>query len=437
MHGVAEAYVAMIRCKPSGAFTTFNNKPDLQSDRVVLATGKTHGGGFNSGVFCHFFLLLPVASLRVQCFYLSIKAMPLVAHNKLPTFSRLRSNGLEILDFGDALQQDIRELHIGFLNMMPDAALTATKRQFINLVGNCNKIAQFYVYPFSIPELNRGEKAETHIGNYYFDFRDLQSQGLDALIITGANVIKPALDQEPFWDPLMEIVQWAEHNVSSILCSCLATHALVKHYHGIERQHLPKKHWGVYSHRVSCPDHPLVRDINSCFDAPHSRFNTVEKTELEQAGLKVLAEGEEAGVLLAVSPDLFRMIYFQGHPEYDAYSLLKEYKREVFRFLHGELNAPPPYPKHYFSPKAMEIAERFLNKATLAREQGEEIPDFPEPQILPLVDNTWRDTGKAIINNWLGLVYRLTNIDRKQQYMDGVNRDNPLNLLDENTLADH
>ncbi len=34
-----------------------------------------------------------------------------------------------------AIHQDIRELHIGLLNMMPDAALEATERQFFRLVG--------------------------------------------------------------------------------------------------------------------------------------------------------------------------------------------------------------------------------------------------------------------------------------------------------------
>jgi homoserine O-succinyltransferase len=354
--------------------------------------------------------------------------MPLVAHNDLPTFSRLRHFGLEILNIGDALHQDIRELHIGFLNMMPDAALKATEHQFINLVGNCNKIAQFYVYPFSIPELDRGEAAQEHIRKYYFDFQDLKTRGLDALIITGANVINPSLDQELFWDPLMEVVQWAEHNVASIFCSCLATHALVKHHHGIERRHLPEKRWGVYSHKVNWPEHPLVRDINTRFDAPHSRFNTVDKALLENAGLRVLAESEQADVHLAVSPDLFRIVYFQGHPEYDASSLLKEYKREVFRFLHGELEIPPPYPEHYLSPGAMSIAERFIEEALLAKKEGADLPPFPEAEILPLVDNTWRDTGKAIVNNWLGLVYRLTNLDRKMQFMEGVDPQDPLQL---------
>ena len=52
--------------------------------------------------------------------------MPLVAHNKLPTFERLKNNGDLVLSLERATKQDIRELHIGFLNMMPDAALTAT-----------------------------------------------------------------------------------------------------------------------------------------------------------------------------------------------------------------------------------------------------------------------------------------------------------------------
>ena len=109
-----------------------------------------------------------------------------------------------------AQRQDIRELHIGLLNMMPDAALSATEQQFIRLVGSSNQIAQFYVYPFSLPELNRGEPANAHIDEHYFNFDSLQEAGLDALIITGANVANPSLEQEDFWSPLIEVVRWAE-----------------------------------------------------------------------------------------------------------------------------------------------------------------------------------------------------------------------------------
>jgi homoserine O-succinyltransferase len=354
--------------------------------------------------------------------------MPLVAHSGLPTFSHLQEQGHELLSLERAKHQDIRELHIGFLNMMPDAALQATERQFIRLVGGSNPIAQFFVYPFSLPGLPRSAETLEYISKYYSTFGALREEGLDALIITGANVATPDLTAEPFWEPLVEVVDWAQDNVTSVLCSCLATHALLKHLHGIERRPLPKKCWGVFSHRVCDPRHPLLREINTRFDAPHSRYNDISRAQLEAAHLRVLAESEEGGVHLAASRDGFRIVYFQGHPEYDFNSLLKEYKREVKRFLAGELDAPPPFPEHYFSPAAASLAQGYVDRATRARDAGESLPEMPEPEIEALLDNTWGDTAKAIVNNWLGLVYKFTNLDRKKQFMAGVDPDDPLGL---------
>ena len=354
--------------------------------------------------------------------------MPLVAHNKLPSFQRLQERGQTVLSAERAEHQDIRELHIGFLNMMPDAALVATEHQFIRLIGASNQIAQFYIYPFTIPEQQRSATALRHIEQYYFDFSELRERGLDALIITGANPVSPALDQESFWLPLMEVVDWATDNVASMLCSCLATHALVKFGHGIERERLARKKWGVYSHSISAPEHPLTWEINTRFDAPHSRFNDVSKQQMEQAGLKVLAESEDAGVHLAVSEDLFRVVYFQGHPEYDAISLLKEYKREALRYLEGVRDTQPPLPRNYFPQGAEIVIDDFMQAALTAKRNGDEQPQFPERELQELVDNTWGDTGKAIVNNWLGLVYQLTNLDRRLQFMEGVDPKDPLGL---------
>jgi homoserine O-succinyltransferase len=354
--------------------------------------------------------------------------MPLVQHSDLPTFDRLRASGHEVLSLERALHQDIRELHIGFLNMMPDAALQATERQFIRLVGGCNRIAQFFVYPFSLEGLPRSRETRDYIGRYYSRFDELRQSGLDALIITGANVARPDLDQEPFWEPLMEVVDWARSNVASTLYSCLATHATLKRFYGIERQPLPAKLWGVYSHRVANPDHPLLRDINTRFDVPHSRHNDISRAQLEQAGLSVLVDSDEGGVHMAVSPDQFRAIFFQGHPEYDTNSLLKEYKREVLRYLDGQAPEAPPIPEHYFSRAAAAIAERHLRACQRAQKAGAPLPEFPDREIEPLLDNTWGDTAKAIVNNWLGLVYQLTNLDRRRQYMDDIDPHDPLGI---------
>lgn len=354
--------------------------------------------------------------------------MPLVAHSNLPTFAYLERQGHELLSLQKAMHQDIRELHIGFLNMMPDAALLATERQFIRLVGSCNRIAQFFVHPFSLPALQRSRATKEYIQTYYSTFDELKTQGLDALIITGANVENPALDEEPFWEPLVEVTTWAGDNVASILCSCLATHALLKHFHGIERQPLPAKRWGVYNHRISAPSHPLLRDINTRFDAPHSRFNDISREQLESSGLTVLAEGSDGGVHLAVSPDQFRVVYMQGHPEYDFNSLLKEYQRELLRYFSGERPSRPPFPVNYFPEDAVILWNDYIDAARHATRNGKALPDSPERLIEPLLDNTWGDTAKAIVNNWLGLVYQLTSLDRTGHFMPGVDPNDPLGL---------
>ena len=72
--------------------------------------------------------------------------------------------------------------------------------------------------------------------------------------------------------------------------------------------------------------------MNTRFDAPHSRYNDVSVAQVEGAGLTVLAQNDLGEVHLAVSPDQIRVVYFQGHPEYEVVSLLKEYRREVRRY---------------------------------------------------------------------------------------------------------
>ncbi|NNC78273.1 MAG: homoserine O-succinyltransferase, partial [Woeseiaceae bacterium] len=220
---------------------------------------------------------------------------------------------------------------------------------------------------------------------------------------------------------LIDVAEWAENNVASVLCSCLATHALLKHFHGIDRQPMQQKRWGVFSHRISDELHPLIRDINTRFDVPHSRYNDISREQLTAAGLNVLAESADGGVHLAVSPDQARVIYFQGHPEYDRVSLLKEYKREVLRFASGERKDVPPFPENYFPDAARQLIEPALaDTAALA--------DILDRAVEPHLDNTWGDTAKAIINNWLGIVYQLTNLERTKQFMPDVDPDDPLNI---------
>lgn len=338
--------------------------------------------------------------------------MPLVAHNDLPSFERLREEGRTVLAPNRAQTQEIREMHIGLLNMMPDKALEATERQFLRLIGESNQIAQFYVHPFTLPELERGEDAKAYIEAHYDRFEDLKEQGLDALIITGANVSQPDFTQEPFWEPLQEVMEWAWENVTSTICSCLATHAVMQFKYGKAREARGEKLWGVYKHRVTDRAHPLVKGMNTLFDAPHSRFNRITTEQFSKAGMKVLAASDNAGVHMAVSPDGFRLLCFQGHPEYDTISLHKEYKRELALFEAGALEDKPPYPQHYYNDDLIALMER-----------GESDKGFDN-----LLENTWRDSARTVIGNWVGQVYQTTNVDRSKQFMDGIDPNDPLGL---------
>jgi len=354
--------------------------------------------------------------------------MPLVANSQLPAFERLKGEGETIVPGTVAVHQDIRELHIGLLNMMPDAALAATERQFFRLVGESNQIAQFYMHPFTLDTLERGPEGAAHVERYYESFEQIKEQGLDALIITGANVTQPDLAEEPFWEPLIEVIDWAYENVTSTLCSCLATHAVLQFRYGQKRRALGYKRWGVYSHRVMDRRHPLVTGVNTRFDVPHSRFNTVRRSQFKAAGLHILVESAEAGTHLVVSEDGFRLVFSQGHPEYDTISLLKEYKREVSRFAQGERKEYPPFPEGYFNVTAQAILDEHRDRLIEAMEKGGPLPEFPERLIAGSVDNTWHDTAEAVINNWVGRVYQVTNNDRRLPFAEGVDPDNPLGL---------
>ena len=347
--------------------------------------------------------------------------MPLVAHNALPTFERLRRDGVTVLAPERAANQEIRELHVGLLNMMPDAALEATERQFYRLVGESNPIAQFYMHPFTLPTLPRGEKARAHIAAYYESFAAIRDKGLDALIITGANVSQPNLADEAFWQPMIEVIDWAWDHVTSTLCSCLATHAVMQFRYGQTRVKQPDKIWGVFEHRVTDARHPLVADINTRFDVPHSRWNDVSRAQFEAAGVKVLAESPEAGVHLAVSPDGLRTVFFQGHPEYDTVSLLKEYKRDAQAVTPA---ASLPFPVRYFDARAQALLQEYARRLHTGT-----APEFPEALLIPRLDNTWHDTAEGVVGNWIGCVYQVTHSARGLPFMPGVDPDNPLGLV--------
>jgi len=333
--------------------------------------------------------------------------MPLVAHSNLPTFKKLADEGCDVVTTEDAAGfSGAPELHIGFFNLMPDAALQATEQQFLRLLTAFDQPARLYAHPFTVAEKHRGKAARKHIATYYENFRELKQKGLDAMIITGANPQEANLTDEVFWDPMMEVIEWGRQNVRSMLCSCLATHAVFQYYHSVERVRLPRKRWGVYSHRVLDPKHVLVRGVAAECDGPHSHYYDLSREQMEQAGSRVLAESDRAGVYLAVSSEPCEFVFFQGHPEYDAVSLLKEYKREVKRYMADERKHHPRYPTDYLPAEAISILEAYKQEVLDTQKRNRTPPEFPDQEVSSRVANTWSKSGRIIYRNWLNAILK-------------------------------
>ena len=66
---------------------------------------------------------------------------------------------------------------------------------------------------------------------------------------------------------------------------------------------------------------------------PHSRWNELPVDALRQAGYTLLSWSDATGADTFVKERGSLLLFFQGHPEYEGTTLLKEYRRDVGRYL--------------------------------------------------------------------------------------------------------
>ena len=239
------------------------------------------------------------------------------------------------------------ELTIGLVNNMPDSALKATERQFARLLGGAAGNARVDFHCFSLPSVNRSAAARAHIDKAYTDIAELGRLKIDGLIVTGAEPNGCALPEENLWRELTDIVDWARANTRSTIWSCLAAHAAVLHLDGIERHRLPNKCSGIQA-CIKVSEDWLTRGLRGPLKVAHSRLNEVREGELVQHGYQVLTRSNAAGVDIFAKQYESRFVFFQGHPEYDALSLQREYMRDLARYLSGERDDYPAIPANYF-----------------------------------------------------------------------------------------
>jgi homoserine O-succinyltransferase len=287
---------------------------------------------------------------------------------------------------------------VGLVNNMPDAALEATERQFTDLIRVAAPKAVVLLKLFAIAELPRGENARADIAERYRDISELWDTPLDGLIVTGTEPRLGNLRGEPYWDTLTKLVDWARDQTSSAIWSCLAAHAAVLHRDGIERRALKQKRCGVFDFRLT-GTHPMTEHFPDPLWVPHSRYNDLPERALTASGYKILSRSKSAGVDTFAKQDGSFFLFFQGHPEYDADTLLREYRRDAARFLSRERERYPAMPLGYFNAEAAALAELFRSRA-LGERKPELIAEFPKGALEAGLQCPWRPAAIGIYEKW-------------------------------------
>src|SRR5579862_9820767 len=258
---------------------------------------------------------------------------------------------------------------VGLINNMPDAALKSTERQFVDLMRESTRTTVVRLLLFSIPEVPRSDMALDDIAGRYRDVSELWDAHVDGLIVTGTEPRSRDLKDEPYWNALGQVIDWAREHTASTIWSCLAAHAAVLHADGVERYPLKEKLFGILDCRLAA-NHPMTHDVTQPFTVPHSRYNDLPVRPLKAAGYEILSQCDGAGADIFAKQAGSFFLFFQGHPEYDADTLLREYRRDAARFLAGERDKYPAMPLHYFNDQAAALANMFRARALTERRSG-------------------------------------------------------------------
>lgn len=294
-------------------------------------------------------------------------------------------------------------LHIGLVNNMGDAAMSATERQFLTLLEAAARDIVVHVSLYALPEVERKPFGQRRVASFYRDIEQLWEQPPegypDGLIVTGREPVTANLRDEVYWPSFTRVLAWAQEHACSAVWSCLAAHAAVLALDGIERVRSPRKHFGIFTCKQAAA-HALLAGAPASLCLPHSRWNGVGAEQLAAKGYQVLTLTRDGGVDTFVKHDAGLFVFFQGHPEYEPETLMGEYRRDVGRYLKNEMEAHPLLPLDYFDKKTERILQEIEARARVSRQEkllGEVSAVLNGVRIR----NTWRRTAVLVYRNWL------------------------------------
>lgn len=302
--------------------------------------------------------------------------MPIEIQSNLPAAKILEQENIFVMTKERASTQDIRPLKILILNIMPTKIQTET--QLLRLLGN-TPLQLTIEFLQTATHVSRNTSA-SHLNTFYKTFDEIKEEKFDGMIITGAPVEQMDFNDVDYWEELCEIMEWSRTNVYSTMYICWGAQAGLYYHYGIDKYLLPEKLSGIFKHKVLNPLHPLTRGFDDRFYAPHSRYTSIHREDIDKnPNLITLSVSNMAGVYLVASKS-GRQVFVTGHAEYDRDTLANEYFRDVKKGIH------PKIPVNYFPDDDVETTPYF----------------------------TWKSHAHLLFANWLNYyVYQQTPFDLK------------------------
>ena len=124
--------------------------------------------------------------------------MPIRLKDTMPVVERLEQENIFVMTRERAIHQDIRELKIGIVNLMPNKE--TTELQLLRLLSNSPLQLEI---TFIQMATHRYKYTDTsYLNAYYRRFDEVKKERFDGLIITGAPVEKLAYEKVDYWEEL-------------------------------------------------------------------------------------------------------------------------------------------------------------------------------------------------------------------------------------------
>jgi homoserine O-succinyltransferase len=287
------------------------------------------------------------------------------------------------------------------VNNMPDGAFDATERQFADLLEAGSGRETVEVSRHTMAGVPRGERAAKRIAEEYLPCEEIGQDPPDLLIVTGSNPLAPRLEDEPYWADLVALLSWGSDHVPSMLLSCLSAHAALAVFDGIERTRLAAKCTGVFPQWAD-PDHPLTAGLGSPIVLPHSRLNTVVTRAVCGAGYRMALQSEAVGwSVITKRVGCSEVVLVQGHPEYDPSSLLREYHRDVRRYVLEERDEVPCLPLGCTAPEDWGQLQRLQERVAAGERDPSLVESFPFDEVGARATWPWRGVAIQLYANLL------------------------------------